>query len=261
MRQTNTRKKNNLRSMIIVALLLLLVAVIGFGGYTLSKYVSNKTEVGKAQVAKWGYTVEANATNLFGKNYKFNAGKSNSIIASAGDTDLTVSASTATENNLVAPGTTGSMTFSVKGAAEVLAKVSIEVTGVKDIVLNYEKDGTAGTYKPVKWTLTKKNPDGGTTALVPSGTLVDVANELNDAKYDITYNPNSAEINDEYTLSWAWDFGAADVTENDHLDTLLGMLANDKTVTANGEYKVKADTCTDIAFTLKISVTQLAKNA
>ena len=49
MRQTNTRKKNNLRSMIIVALLLLLVAVIGFGGYTLSKYVSNKTSGGTAR--------------------------------------------------------------------------------------------------------------------------------------------------------------------------------------------------------------------
>lgn len=255
MRQTNTRKKNNLRSMIIVALLLLLVAVIGFGGYTLSKYVSNKTSGGKAQVAKWGYTVDADATNLFGKNYKFDNGKSNSIIASAGDTSLTVSASTATANNLVAPGTTGSMTFSVKGAAEVLAKVDIEFTVVNDIVLNYEKGGIDGTYKPVKWTLKK-----GATTLVDGKTLADVANELNDAaKYDITYDPNSAEINDEYTLSWAWDFGTATVTENDHLDTLLGMLAKENTVTANGEYKVKAGTSTDIEFTLKISVTQLAQ--
>lgn len=255
MRQTNTRKKNNLRSMIIVALLLLLVAVIGFGGYTLSKYVSNKTEGGKAQVAKWGYTLEADATNLFGKNYKFDAGKSNSIIASAGDTDLTVSASTATDNNLVAPGTSGSMTFSVKGAAEVLAKVDIEFTVVNDIVLNYEKGGTAGTYKPVKWTLKK-----GATTLVNGLTLADVATELNKAEHNLTYDPNST-ANDEYTLSWAWDFGTADVTENDHLDTLLGMLAKDKDVTANGEYMVKAGTSTDIEFTLKISVTQLAKKA
>ena len=252
MRQTNTRKKNNLRSMIIVALLLLLVAVIGFGGYTLSKYVSNKTSGGTAQVAKWGYTVEADATKLFGKNYKFDT---TSSVVTDGTVDLTVSSSsTAT---LVAPGTSGSMTFSVKGAAEVLAKVEIEFTVVNDIVLNYEKGGTAGTYKPVKWTLKK-----GTTTLVDGKTLADVANELNDAaKYDITYEPNSAEINDVYTLSWAWDFGDATVTENDHLDTLLGMLAKENTVTANGEYKVKAGTSTDIEFTLKISVTQLAKKA
>lgn len=252
MRQTNTRKKNNLRSMIIVALLLLLVAVIGFGGYTLSKYVSNKTEGGKAQVAKWGYTVDADATKLFGKNYKFDT---TSSVVTDGTADLTVSSSSTA--NLVAPGTSGSMTFSVKGAAEVLAKVDIEFTVVNDIVLNYEKDGTAGTYKPVKWTLKK-----GTTTLVNGLTLADVANELNDAaKYDITYEPNSAEINDVYTLSWAWDFGDATVTENDHLDTLLGMLAKENTVTANGKYMVKAGTSTDIEFTLKISVTQLAKKA
>lgn len=251
MRQTNTRKKNNLRSMIIVALLLLLVAVIGFGGYTLSKYVSNKTEGGKAQVAKWGYTVEADATKLFGKNYTFDT---TSSVVTDGTADLTVSSSSTA--NLVAPGTSGSMTFSVKGTAEVLAKVDIEFTVVKDIVLNYKKGGTAGTYKPVKWTLKK-----GATTLVPGGTLADVATELNKAEYDHTYEPNSAEINDVYTLSWAWDFGTADVTENDHLDTLLGMLAKENTVTANGEYKVEAGTSTDIEFTLKISVTQLAKKA
>lgn len=254
MRQTNTRKKNNLRSMIIVALLLLLVAVIGFGGYTLSKYVSNKTERGTAQVAKWGYTVEANATNLFGKNYKFDAGKS--IIASAGDTDLTVSASTATDNNLVAPGTTGSMTFSIKGSAEVKAKVSIEVTDVKDIVLNYKNNGVAAAdpYFPVKWTLKKG------TSLVKEGTLAEIAAELNNDKYDIAYDPNSTAINDEYTLSWAWDFGAADVTtENDHLDTLLGMYAKDNALNKNGTYEVAADTSTEVKFTLKISVTQLAQ--
>lgn len=251
MRQTNTRKKNNLRSMIIVALLLLLVAVIGFGGYTLSKYVSNKTSGGKAQVAKWGYTVEADATKLFGKNYKFDT---TSSVVTDGTADLTVSSSSTA--NLVAPGTSGSMTFSVKGAAEVLAKVDIEFTVVNDIVLNYKKGGTAGTYKPVKWTLKK-----GATTLVNGLTLADVATELNKAEHNPTYDPNSDEINDVYTLSWAWDFGTADVTDNDHLDTLLGMLAKENTVTANGEYKVEAGTSTDIEFTLKISVTQLAKKA
>ena len=252
MRQTNTRKKNNLRSMIIVALLLLLVAVIGFGGYTLSKYVSNKTSGGTAQVAKWGYTVEADATKLFGTNYKFDT---NSSVVTTDTGNLTVSSSSTA--NLVAPGTSGSMTFSVKGAAEVLAKVDIEFTVVNDIVLNYEKGGTAGTYKPVKWTLKK-----GATTLVDGKTLADVANELNDAaKYDITYDPKSAEINDVYTLSWSWAFEDTTKAENNDLDTLLGMLANDKTVTANGEYMVKTGTSTDIEFTLKISVTQLAKKA
>lgn len=253
MRQTNTRKKNNLRSMIIVALLLLLVAVIGFGGYTLSKYVSNKTSGGTAQVAKWGYTVEADATKLFGKNYEF---VTDSSVVTNETANLTVSSSSTA--NLVAPGTSGSMTFSVKGAAEVLAKVSIKVTDVKDIILNYTNNGVAAAkpYTPVKWTLKKGS------SLVKEGTLAEIAAELNDdTKYDITYEPNSTPINDEYTLSWAWDFGAAAVTENDHLDTLLGMYAKDNTLIKNGTYEVAAGTSTEVKFTLEISVTQLAKNA
>lgn len=250
MRQTNTRKKNNLRSMIIVALLLLLVAVIGFGGYTLSKYVSNKTEGGKAQVAKWGYTVEADATKLFGTNYKFDTASS---VVTTDTENLTVSSSSTA--NLVAPGTSGSMTFSIKGSAEVKAKVSIEVTDVTDIVLKYTNNGVAvaAPYTPVKWTLKK----GGTP--VVTGTLAEIAAELNNDKYDITYNPNSAEINDVYTLSWAWNFGTAAVTENDHLDTLLGMYAKDNALNKNGTYAVDAGTSTEVKFTLKISVTQLAQ--
>lgn len=256
MRQTNTRKKNNLRSMIIVALLLLLVAVIGFGGYTLSKYVSNKTEGGQAQVAKWGYTVEADATNLFGKNYKFDNGKSNSIIASAGDTALTVSASTATENNLVAPGTTGSMTFSVKGTAEVKAQLDINFAFEKNIVLAYTQKDVTGTktYEPIKWTLTKNSVD-----VVTKGTIEEVKNALNSSN---TYAPNAPALTDEYTLSWVWDFGAATVSENDHLDTILGMLANGTAATdaVSGDYAAATTgTTTELKFTLKISVTQLAQ--
>lgn len=255
MRQTNTRKKNNLRSMIIVALLLLLVAVIGFGGYTLSKYVSNKTEGGQAQVAKWGYTVDADATNLFGKNYKFDNDKSNSIIASAGDTSLTVSASTTTANNLVAPGTTGSMTFSVKGTAEVKAQLDINFAFEKNIVLAYTQKDVTGTktYEPIKWTLTKNGGD-----VVTRGTIEEVKNALNSSN---TYAPNAA-LTDEYTLSWVWDFGAATVSENDHLDTILGMLANGTAATGavSGDYAAaETGTTTELKFTLTISVTQLAQ--
>lgn len=252
MRQTNTRKKNNLRSMIIVALLLLLVAVIGFGGYTLSKYVSNKTEGGTAQVAKWGYTVEADATNLFGKNYKF---ATDSSVVTNETANLTVSSSSTAK--LVAPGTSGYMTFSIKGTAEVLAEVDIEFTATSDIKLNYTKGGVAGTpYMPVKWTLKK-----GTTTLVDGKTLADVAAELNKNSYDVIYDANVTAINDEYTLSWSWAFENTENTDSNDLDTLLGMIANNGTVTTNGEFVKTEGTSTTISFELKMSVVQLAKKA
>lgn len=53
MRQTqNASKKDNRKSILVIGLLLLLVAVIGFGGYTMSKYVTKKSVQGNtAQVA------------------------------------------------------------------------------------------------------------------------------------------------------------------------------------------------------------------
>lgn len=265
MRQTqNTQKKDNRKSIFVIALLLLLVAVIGFGGYTLSKYVTKKSETGSASVAKWGYTIEANADKLFGTKYTFD--NKNSVVTDS-NAKLTVAASDA-KTNKVAPGTTGSMTFSVKGTAEVLTqiKISIAEENFSDVVLKYTEgeDTDVKTYAPVKWTLKK---DGAATALVDGKTLTDVKEAL--AKLyktaegkDVATAVNTT-INDKYTLSWAWAFetGANDNEKalNNELDTLLGMIAHDNRVTANGNYKKAEGTSTEINFTLDISVVQLQK--
>lgn len=260
MRQQNTQKKNNRRSIFVIGLLLMLVAVIGFGGYTLSKYVTKKSTDANATVAKWGFTVDANASGLFGKDYAYDTTKANSIV-NDGTGALTVSASA----NRVAPGTTGSMTFNIKGSAEVLAQIKIEMTVTSDVVLNYTKDGTAGTaYTPVKWTLTKK---GETNPLVQNGTLEAVKNALNKTT---TYQANSTAIDEEYTLTWAWAFETGTTDEektlNNNLDTLLGMVANaDGAVSTNevGENKFvsTAGTSTAIAFDLAITIEQLQQDA
>ena len=76
MTQHKSERKNNRKTAVIVALLLALVALMCFGGYTFSKYVTSGSGTGTAQVAKWGYTIEVNGGNLFGKNYKFDGGAS-----------------------------------------------------------------------------------------------------------------------------------------------------------------------------------------
>ncbi len=258
MRQTqNTQKKDNRKSVFVIALLLLLVAVIGFGGYTLSKYVTKKSASGSASVAKWGYNIDVKAGNLFGTDYKFET--NNSIVTTAG-AGVTVKSSDA--NNRVAPGTTGFMTFEVTGKAEVLSqiKISIADTDFSDVVLKYTEgeDTTVQTYAPVKWTLKK---DGETAALVDGKTLADVKTALGNL-YKTSTAVNT-EINDKYTLSWVWAFETGEDNDqkakNNHLDTLLGMIANNDTVTANEGYKKAEGTSTAIKFTLDISVVQLQK--
>ena len=262
MRQTqNTQKNSNKKSVFVIALLLLLVAVIGFGGYTMSKYISSKSHNGTASVAKWGFTVEANATNLFGADYKYDASKSASVVDTAGGATLTVSAASAGEgvnrSNLVAPGTTGSMTFKVKGSAEVRSRVAINLAVTNDVVLKYKTspEGETHAYAPVKWTL-KKNGSNVTGAVdVDLATLADKLNSTTD------YAPNSAEINDEYTIEWAWAFetGSDDNEKalNNKLDTFLGTIAKTPATTTDGTYTKAEGTSTTINFNLSVSVTQL----
>lgn len=245
MRQTQNTKKDNRKSIFVIALLLLLVAVIGFGGYTMSKYISSKQEEGKANVAKWGFTVSTDTTKLFGKNYV--AGVVSNTTADA----ATLSAKATGNYNVVAPGHSGSMTFTIAGSAEVKAQVKISVTeGYKDIVLNYKKGETAGTYTPVVWTLTKK----GVTDHIAQGTLENIVEKL---PATATYNVGDAAINDEYTISWAWAFENNENADADYLDTLLGWTASRTDIPTDYGFTVETGTNTSIAFTLNISVEQV----
>lgn len=263
MRQTqNTQKNSNKKSVFVIALLLLLVAVIGFGGYTMSKYISSKKDSGKASVAKWGFEVTANGDGLFGKEYKYDSDKHVSIVNTAGGASLTVKADN--EESRVAPGTTGSMTFSIGGTAEVKSHVDINFNVDSDVVLKYTATDVAdGTYAPVKWTLKKDGvvvTDGATE--LKNVTLAKIATVLNGYDADVAANETYTHAG-SYTLEWAWAFetGSDDNEKalNNKLDTFLGAIANNFDTTKDGTntYTKAAGTSTAINFTLSISVTQL----
>lgn len=249
MRQTqNASKKDNRKSILVIGLLLLLVAVIGFGGYTLSKYVTKKSvKDNNAQVAKWGFTVTADTENLFNKNYK--AGVKAADDAEAANLDVKASGN----YNVVAPGLSGSMTFKIEGTAEVRAKLAIAMSEDKDIKLSYKKDSVAGEdYYPVKWTLTKT----GATGNVAQGKLSDVKAALA-GLYEDEIAPN-AGINDEYTLSWAWEF-EVDADKN-ALDSVLAQVANKADLTEydfDGVKYTEIKASTEVAFNLSISIVQV----
>lgn len=224
MKDTKTRKK----SVILAAIVLLLIAVLALGATTYAKYVTSQTVPTKqATVAKWGFTVTANADDLFSDAYN----KGGKVDATVEGAAVDVKASGLT----VAPGTSGSMTFSVIGSAEVLAKLTVTASGT-DVSLTKTEDSSV--YNPVKWTLKQ-----GDTAFVTDGTLVAVVEELNGIT--ATYQPGAEALSDEYEISWAWAFDG-----NDEYDTILGQFANGTTV--NGYTAV-----TGLSFSLTVSIEQI----
>ena len=239
MRQNqDTQKRSNLKSFIIIGLLLLLVAVIGFGGYTLSKYLTSK-----ATVAKWGFTIDADANNLFGESYKWD--NTNSVVGTDGT--ITIKAST-DDQNVVAPGATGSMTIKIGGTSEVRAKMTMKLEG--NIALAYTKDGNATTYAPVVWTLSD-----GTKNIVENVSFEALQTAIAGENANETYEVNTAATK-TYTISWKWAFHVDDAT--DVLDTTLGMIASGSTSAGiNGITVNAADTKTTINFNLTVTVEQI----
>lgn len=253
MTQQKSERKNSRKTSVIIALLLVLVALLCFGGYTFSKYVTGSSKTGTAQVAKWGYTIKVDGTNLFGENYKFDRVASKATA----DTDgLTVKASG--DYNVIAPGTTGSMTFKIKGQAEVRALIAMGIHPETDIVLKVQKAGGEEiVYNPVKWTL-KKN--GHVVDGAENTTLEAVAFTFHDDPVVGLKKVGDVLAETTYELSWAWAFeGTEDftgITVNE-LDTIFGRCANDKNYVAYGDWTINK-VCTEIKFNLAMQVTQLA---
>jgi len=200
--------KNMKKKVVIIATMVLLLAVVlVMSVSTFAKYSTTATpSTNNATVAKWGFVLTADADELFGKEYGAATDNLASVVAAG--SGVNVKAATGTTKNIVAPGTTGSATITVNGTAEVLAKLTISVTGT-DISLT--KD--AATYNPIKWTL-----NDGSSDVVSNGTLA----ELN--AYTATFAAGE-EVNKTYTVTWTWALNNAatgiDGLSVDAADTML----------------------------------------
>ena len=253
MTQQKTERKNNRKKAVIVALLLALIALLCFGGYTFAKYVTSDRGTGTAQVAKWGYTMDIDGSKLFGENYKFD-GVASTVTA---QTDgVTVKASG--NYNVIAPGTTGSMTFKIKGQAEVKALIAMGITPEKDVVLKMKKaDGKEIVYNPVKWTL-KKN--GVVMTGAGNTTLADVVAHFHSDPVLGVKAAGTVVEKTIYELSWAWAFEGTETFNGvtvDELDTILGSRANGASYATYGDWTI-TDVCTEIKLILDMKVTQWA---
>ena len=218
----NNQRKNK-KSLVLVAMILMIGLVAGMGAMTYSRYATSGTTTQTATAAKWGFVVNVDADELFGTDYKLQSGSLATYIADNGGVAVNA------DNVVVAPGTAGSMTFSIEGKAEVLAQITLNLTVASEI--NYN-----AAYYPVKWTLTK-TVDSTTTTLVTAGKLSDVVTAINTGATTIEPG-NQATSAGTYELSWEWalvtnDNTALNGTNRNIEDTLIGFVANQGDLSTN----------------------------
>ena len=261
--QTTHNENKRKKVFLIATLLLALLLIFAFGTYSLSKYVSKDSGEGNATIAKWGYKVKVDATNLFGQKYA-NTSKENPAQITTGDNNLVVQG---TSGEVIAPGTTGSMTISVTGNAEVLAKltydfgessipsytITTQTTEEPETTLTY-------TYAPVELTLQQYKDSGFKT---PDGNAV--------TGLDAT----GSEVSLYYKITWKWAFtkeGAVKPNEEgkdtytltyDDLDTIIGIYSsqdNEENVEYNGATYMVSSEKNAINLDLTISLEQQQTN-
>lgn len=254
MEKTKTNKKSKSSVIVLLVAILLCVAVVlGIGGFTYAKYISEQSVDSKtANVAKWGYKISVDADELFGDAY----GTTTGAIIDYSTTGATVGVKAGSESSpLVAPGTTGSMTFSITGKAEVRSKITITADEDNNVPISLKNVTDGVDYEPIKWTLSSKSSsDSDYTDVtdcvgVSLSTIVSTLNGLDD---DLTAIETGTEANMYYKLSWEWAFEDTTETNANLYDTILGEAANDRSSVPGGYTAV-----TEMKIALTITVEQI----
>lgn len=203
-----------------VLMLALVLITSCFVGGTFAKYVTSGKGEDTARVAKFGVTVKASGTT-FAKEYDKDDETATTITKSVISSDDNV--------NVVAPGTSGSMTnVTIEGTPEVAVRVSHEATDFTVANWNYKEteDATAVFYCPLVITV-------GTEEI--KGLDYDNAEAFQNAVkkaisgYSKDYAPKTdlSQINEKLEIGWAWAFeDTAEGAKQDNVkDTYLGNQA------------------------------------
>lgn len=210
--QNNEKSKNGKRLALILIAILLLVA-IAFGAYTYSRYVTQDSGRGSANVARWGFslnvtseaetTVSEDGDPFFAQSYE-NDGEAG--------TSNTIAVAQSNRGNIVAPGTKGNAVFTVSGTAEVNAQISMAISEISsDIYLTLvdaDATGTTIEYHPVRFTLSQYS-SGNWTALDGFSNLsVEEMQTMltgeKATKIEVAANASATAYN--FKLEWQWSF-------------------------------------------------------
>lgn len=194
-----------------------------FVGGTFAKYVTKGTGTDTARVAKFGVEVKPDGT-LFAKEYA----KKDDKYTLIGNTVVCL-----TEDKVVAPGTTKSMTeFNLEGTPEV----AVRVTNEADLELanwDYKNEkNESEEYCPLIFTVEGKTYGMyGSAADNTFGSIEVLEQAIEEAvkahvkEYAPNTNLSNVSTGDAISVSWEWPFSTS--PDNDVKDTYLGDQAAD----------------------------------
>ncbi len=269
-------KKNKMMRMASMLLILVLLTTCTISG-TFAKYTTSASATDTARVAKWGIELAVTGEGVFSTEYE---GGNKTVISS--NTDKLVAPGTKNENGI---------SFSIKGTPEVAFKVEVtlgEGENFKDVFLkaangkyldyttandtadkfNLDKD-----YYPVVFTLTHTY-ETGAYSIAPAvaetgavctkaagkdtvtGTLTQINAVLKNLTDSMTSCAPGYTLDDEFKLTWKWDFEQTNTDLYDKADTLLGNLAVNKTKYGDGLVD-GTDYNLELKYNFNITVTQV----
>ncbi|MCH5156805.1 MAG: hypothetical protein J1G02_02880 [Clostridiales bacterium] len=261
--------KNTKRIGIAIIVLLLLLAIGATAGITLAKYISSATVQSQtATAAKWGYTLTADASGMFGTNYGAVKDNFATVVESGG-----VVVSSTSNANVVAPGTKGEAKLVLNGSGEVNAVLTITVSdSFKTIHLT---DNNGLNYYPVKWKVngTEVTAESNTmgandfakaivtalnkTGVLPTGITATAKNNV--VTVELPANTNITDLKLE--ISWEWAYRTAKSGSSgeyyDAEDTILGQIAQAGKIETTGSLSGYAGSSWQLAFGFSADIEQV----
>ena len=191
--------KKNQTMRLATLLLVLALLTVGVIGGTLAKFTTKASGKDSARVAAFGVTVNVEADGAFDVQY------------ATDDTDFNKGLSVQAREDVVAPGTKGALTFSIKGTPEVATKVEI-VLGDDSTAVKLD------SYEPIKFYVGDK-----AAAALTDADYTLTLDELKTALADLNAQYEAGNpLDAQYTVAWSWPFDS----DNDVADTALGDAAS-----------------------------------
>ena len=179
--------------LVLFAILVLILATIMLIiSNTSAKYVTSANGTDSARVAHWNINTTNNIKDLFASSYMNVAPGSE-------------------EQGVIAPGTSGTYSFTINGDVETSYTLSIIASGSDEV------NGAVSDYNPIKYSFTKPNTGDNkesnstvTTENMTFEELKSAINGIDDGKQ--VHNAGSLS-GDTYTIGWTWE-----LDENDEKD-------------------------------------------